>query len=128
MSVQVDTYPRAEAAARAGIGPSELDRMVELRMIIPRDDGVFTSGDIRKASLLAGLGAGGVPLQAVAAEIRGGRLSLDFMDDPTFVGLSALSPETFDDLAARTGIRIELLLAICEAVWIRRAPFNRPSP
>ncbi len=114
--MQVDTFPRAEAAARAGIDPANLDRMVELQVIAPSDGDRFTLGEVRKAAMLAGLETGGVPLEAVATEIHGGRLSLDFMDDPVFGWFSALSPLTFDDLAAQAGVRVELMLVIREAV------------
>ena len=117
MSAQEDTYPLAEAAARAGIEPPELDQMVELQMIVPRGDGVFTSGDVRKAALLAGLGAGGLPLEAIAAEIRGGRLSARLHGRPDLRRLlRAESADVRSTSPARTGIRVELLLAIREAV------------
>ena len=110
------TYSRREAAQRAGIDVADLDRMVELRTIVPREGGRFTSGDVRKAGLLAGLQSAGLPIDAVAAEIHGGKLSLDFMDNPQFDHFSALSPDTFDELAARTGLPVDLLLVIREAI------------
>ena len=128
MSVQEDTYPLAEAAARAGIEPPELDQMVELQMIVPRDDGVFTSGDVRKAALLAGLGAGGLPLEAIAAEIRGGRLSVDFMDDPIFGGFSALSPLTFDRPRGSNRHPGRAAARDPRGGRLGRAPFKRPRP
>ncbi len=112
----MDAYSRAAAAQAAGINVADLDRMVELRMIVPGDGQQFTSGDVRKAGILASLQSVGMPLEAVAAEIHGGQLSLDFMDNPAFDHFSALSSDTFDDLAARTGLPVDLLLVIREAI------------
>ena len=71
---------------------------------------------MRKAGLLASLEAAGLPLDAVAAEIDAGVLSLDFMDNPVFDYFSALSPLTFEALAARSHLPVEVVLAIREAI------------
>ena len=65
-------YPRLEAARRAGVGVDDLDRMVELGMIVPDEAIGSRPGDVRKAGFLASLQSGGLPLDAVAAEIGNG--------------------------------------------------------
>lgn len=112
----MDLIVRREAARRAGIDVVELDRMVELRMIVPDEGDRFTAGDVRKAGLLSSLQSGGLPLQAVAAEIDNGSLSIDFLDNPAFDHFSALSSVTFEELGARTGVPVELLIVIREAI------------
>jgi adenylate cyclase len=112
----VDLIVRREAARRAGIDVVELDRMVELRMIVPDEGDRFTAGDVRKAGLLSSLQSGGLPLDAVAAEIDNGSLSIDFLDNPAFDHFSALSSVTFEELGARTGVPVELLIVIREAI------------
>ena len=112
----MDLIVRREAARRAGIDVVELDRMVELRMIVPDEEDRFTAGDVRKAGLLSSLQSGGLPLHAVAAGIDNGSLSIDFLDDPAFDHFSALSSVTFEELGARTGVPVDLLMVIREAI------------
>lgn len=112
----MDTYPRREAARRAGIDVVDLDRMVELRIIVPDQGDRFTAGDVRKAGLLASLQSGGLPLHVVAAEIDNGSISIDFLDDPAFDHFSALSSVTFEELGVRSGMPVDLLMVIREAI------------
>ena len=62
------------------------------------------------------LSAAGLPLEALAAELKTGRLSLDFLDNPGFDHFSALTDQTFEELSASTGIPPHLLLVIREAI------------
>ena len=89
-------YSLPEAAERAGISVDELSRQVELAIRFPDDDGRFTLGAVRKAAMAQSLAAGGVPLEGLAAELKSGRLSLDFLDDPVFETFAALSTVTFE--------------------------------
>ena len=61
------------------------------------------------------LAASGIPLEGLGAVIRGGKVSLDFLDAPAFERFSALSGVTFAQLAERTGVPVELLMRIREA-------------
>jgi len=111
----VDGYELAEAAQRAGISAEELRRLVELGIVSPGADGRFTSGAARRVSLVRSLVDAGVPLDGLGAAIRGGQLSLDFLDAPAFERFSALSDITFAQLAERSGVPVELLMLIREA-------------
>jgi adenylate cyclase len=90
--------------------------MIELRMIVPDEGDRFTAGDVRKAGLLASLESAGLPLHMVAAEIENGSLSIDFLDNPAFDHFSALSSVTFEELGTRTGVPVDLLVVIREAI------------
>jgi adenylate cyclase len=110
-------YPREDAAARAGVGVDVLDRIVQLGMVAPDEHGGFSMATIRKVGLIASLRSSGIPDDVLAAEIVSRRLlSLDFFDDPVFDHFSILSGTTFEDLAASSGIPVELLLVIREAI------------
>ena len=112
----MDEFSREEAAARAGISPETVDRLVALDLVSPDESGRFSNGDIRRFGLLASLQAAGLPDEGMAAAFRTGRLTLDFMDNPVFSHFSALSGETFSDLGRRTGIDADLLMVIREAI------------
>jgi adenylate cyclase len=110
-------YPREDAAARAGVGVDVLDRIVELGMAAPDEHGRFSMATIRRIGLIASLRSSGIPDDVLAAEIVSQRLlSLDFLDDPVFDHFSILSGTTFEALAASSGIPVELLLVIREAI------------
>ena len=109
-------FSRQEAADRAGVSVDTLDRFVELGLIQPDDDGRFTAGGVRKVGLVASLHAGRLPIEGMAIAFKTGSLALDFLDDPAYDHFSALSPLTFNDLAAQTGIRVDTLMVIREAI------------
>ena len=105
----------AEAAEQAGLSIAELSRLVELGILRPDAEGRFTSGDVRRVSMVHGLVASGIPLDGLGAAIRNGQVSLGFLDAPAFERFSALSGVTFAQLAERTGVPVNLLTPIREA-------------
>ena len=66
---------RLETARRAGVGVDDLRLMVDLGLLVPDEDDHFTASDMRKAAFLSSLMSGGLPLDAVAAEMQRGHLS-----------------------------------------------------
>jgi len=78
---------------------------------------------VRRVLMAKSLEDAGIPLDGVAAAIRRGALSLDFLDGASYERFTALAPETFRQVSDRTGIPLELLTAIREAIGM--AP---PSP
>jgi adenylate cyclase len=65
----------------------------------------------------------GIPLDAVGAAIERGALSLDFLDAAAYERFAALALETFGRVSERTGIPLELLMVIREAIGM-----EQPSP
>ena len=116
-------YSRQEAAERAGINVEELSGLVELAILHPGEGDRFTSGDVRKAGLVHNLLAAGLPMDGMVAALRSGALSLDFMDRAEYERFSSLSDVTFQELSARTGIPVQLLMVVREAVG-----GSQPSP
>jgi adenylate cyclase len=64
-----------------------------------------------------------VPLDGMAAAIRDGALSFSYLDAPAYDRFAGLSGTTFQQLSAQTGIPLELLLVVREAVG-----FAEPGP
>jgi adenylate cyclase len=110
-----DTYTRAEAAEKAGLSEEEFGRLVELGIVRAEAGDRYTSGNVRKAVIVQGLEAGGLPLEGIGQAIRDGVFSLDFVEEPAYERFTALSSETFEDVSRRTGIPVELLMVIREA-------------
>jgi adenylate cyclase len=119
----VSGYTRQEVAQRAGVDPDYLDRLVELGILTPDAANAFSPGDALRARWLQSLEQVGVPLQEMAAAVRDGALSFSFMDVAAFDRFAGLSDTTFQQLSARTGIPLELLMVVREAVG-----FAEPRP
>jgi len=110
-------------ASRAGVDQDFVGRMIELGIVSSGEGGDFSEGDVRRVRLMQTLDRAGVPLDGVAAAIRRGVLSLDFMDMSHYKRLSSLTDITFQEIAEKTKIPLELLLAIRVA-----AGFAEPQP
>ena len=65
----------------------------------------------------------GVPLEGMAAAVREGALSFDFLDAAAFDRFGGHSDTTFRQLSERTGVPLELLMVVREA-----GGFAEPSP
>jgi adenylate cyclase len=116
-------YTRQEVAQRAGVDPDYLDRLVELGILTPDAAEAFSPGDALRARWLQGLERAGVPLEGLATAIRDGALSFAFLDVPAYDRFTGLSGTTFRQLSAQTGIPLELLMVVREAVG-----FAEPGP
>ena len=110
------SYSRAEVAERAGITLDQVSRLTQLGIIAPSHDDRFSIGGVRKAGLAQSLEQGGISLDALADQIRTGRVSLEFLDNPAFENFAALSGLTFQELSDQSGVPVELLMVIREAI------------
>jgi adenylate cyclase len=109
---------RRMLAERAGVQTEYVDGLVELGILgdrIAGSDGEDFPGNVRRIRVVEGLEAGGIPLPVLAEALRTGQLSLDFVDQPSYDRFAGDAPETFRQLADRTGIPVELLLVVREA-------------
>ena len=116
-------YSRDEAAERAGVEPGYFVQLVDLGLLAPAEPDRFSPGDVRRAQMAKSLEGAGIPLDAVAAAIQRGAISLDFLDAASYERFAALAPETFRQVSDRTGIPLELLTVVREAIGMAE-----PSP
>ena len=116
-------YTRQQVAQRAGVDPDYLDRLVELGILTPTAGEAFSPGDALRARWLQSLEQAGVPLEGLAAAVRDGVLSFSFLDVAAYDQFAGLSGTTFQQLSAQTGIPLELLGVVREAVG-----FAEPGP
>ena len=107
---------RQEVARRAGVDPHYVDRLVELGILTPGAGDAFSPGDVLRARWVQSLERAGVPLDGMAAAVRDGALSFSFMDVTAFDRFAGLSDTTYHQLSARTGIPLDLLKVVREAV------------
>ncbi|HET9289933.1 MAG TPA: hypothetical protein VFQ49_02545 [Actinomycetes bacterium] len=119
----MDGYSRQEVAQRAGVDPDYVDRLVELGVLSPAAGEAFSSGDALRARWVQSLERAGVPLEGLAAAVGDGVLSFAFLDVGAYDRFAGLSGTTFQQLGAETGIPLELLAVVREAVG-----FAEPRP
>ena len=113
---------REEAAGAAGVEPGYLDWLVELGVIVPDGDR-FSAGDVRRAMMTRSVENAGIPVEGMASEVRRGAISLDFLDAASYERFASFAPETFREVSERTGIPLELLTVVREAIGLAE-----PSP
>jgi len=102
-------------AARAGVDPDYVDRLVELGILSPGSGNTFSAGDVRRARWVQSFERAGVPLEGLAAAVRDGTLSFSYLDAAAFDRFAGVSTTTFRELSDRTGVPLDLLLVIREA-------------
>ena len=116
-------YSREDAAERAGVESPFLARLVDLGILAPHEPDRFSPADVRRVLLANSLEQAGIPLEGVGAAIRRGSLSLDFLDAASYERFAALATESFRQVSERTGIPVELLMVLREAIGMAQ-----PSP
>ena len=123
MSGAGESFDRQGVSERAGVDLAFVDRLVAFGILTPGDGDRFTTGDVQRVGVAVGLERGGLSLEAVGDATRRGELSFNFVDQPSYHRFGAVGSESFLELSARTGIPLEVLMTIREAMG-----FAQPSP
>lgn len=123
MSPEAETFSREAVAERAGVEAAFVDEVVRRGIVAPEDGGGFSAGAIQRVGVVQALERGGMSLDVIGAAIKRGGLSLDFVDQPSYRRFASLGTETFREISARTGVPVELLMVIREAMG-----FAQPAP
>jgi adenylate cyclase len=119
----VGELSRQDVARKAGVDPDHVDRYVELGILRPGTGDTFSTGDARRARWVWSLELAGVPLEGIAEAVRDGALSFSFLDVAAFDRFPGLSSTTFRELSERTGVPLDLLKVVREAIG-----FAEPRP
>ena len=103
-------------AERAGVAPEYVDPLVELGILSPGERDRFSDDDIRRVDMVAALERSGLPLAGLAEAVRCGEPSLAFVDQPVCERFASFSGPTFRELSASTGVPMQLLFVVREAM------------
>jgi class 3 adenylate cyclase len=113
-------------AERAGVAAADVARLVELGLLATGRDGSYPEGQVRRVQMLQAMERGGISLDALAMVVRSGGLSLESVEAAAGDAFSPLSNETFAELSERTGVPLDLLLTVRDAVGGTAAsPYDR---
>src|SRR5262245_63523713 len=94
-----------ELAARAGISPEEVERLVDFGILVPRGEGrPYRAADVLKVRVARACEAGGLPTEGMAEAIRAGLLSFAFVESWPFEPESSRSPQTHFELAEEVAL------------------------
>ena len=121
---QPDELSPTELAAKAGISPEEVERLVTFGILVPRDGSrPFRAIDALKIRVARACEEGGLPMEGMAEAVRAGLLSFAFVESWPFERWSSRRPQTHLELAEEVGLSFEALQRLVEAFG-----FVRPEP
>src|SRR5215204_1698944 len=117
----------AGLADLAGVTEAEVERMVDLGVLVARDgDGPFLAADVQKVRLATACEQAGLPMAGIAAAIRDGRLSFGFLEAPPFRRWAVRSARTYRQVSQDTGVPLEQLGSALESMGFARAAPDEP--
>ena len=117
----MSTFDPQTVAARAGVDLAFVLRLIESGVVVPDEAGQLTEGDTRRVSIVHGLEQAGLPSASLAEAVRGGAISLDFVDTPAYARFASREGPTFAEESARSGVPVELLSVIRDAMGFAAA-------
>jgi adenylate cyclase len=91
-----------EIARRLGVSAADVDHLVDAGVLHLDADGLLDPGDVHRVRLLSGFESAGVPLDALIAADRAGRISLRYYDQ-LHPPPAPLSGRTYAEFAASLG-------------------------
>ena len=117
----------ARLADLAGVTAAEVQRLVDLGVLVARDGGEpFLETDVPKVRLAAACEQAGLPMGGIASAIRAGRLSFTFLEAAPFRRWAVRSGRTYRQVSQDTGIPLETLGAVLEAMGFARVGPDEP--
>jgi class 3 adenylate cyclase len=117
----------AGLADLAGVTEAEVQRLVELGILVARDGAdPFLETDVQKVRLAAACEHAGLPMEGIAAAIRAGRLSFAFLEAAPFRRWAVRSGPTYREVSQDTGIPLELLGEALESMGFARVGPEEP--
>jgi adenylate cyclase len=112
----------------AGVTAAEVERMVDLGILVPRDGaaGPFLETDAQKVRLATACERAGLPMAGIAAAIRDGRLSFAFLEAAPYRRWAVRSARTYRQVSQETGVPLDTLGSVLEAMGFARMAPDEP--
>jgi adenylate cyclase len=115
------TLSAAGLADLAGVTEAEVQRLVDLGILVARDGaGPFVAADAQKVRLASACEQAGLPMEGIAAAIRAGRLSFAFVEAAPYRRWAVRSARTYRQVSQEAGVPLELLGSFLEAMGFAR--------
>jgi len=127
MEAEGDALTAAGLAGLAGVSEAEVDRMVGIGVLVPRDGPApFLPRDLHKLRLATACERAGLPMDGIAAAIRAGRLSFAFLEAAPYQRWAVPSDRTFRQAAEEAGIPLDLVRQSLEAMGFAWTSADEP--
>jgi class 3 adenylate cyclase len=127
MEAEGHALTAAGLAGLAGVSEAEVGRMAGLGVLVPRDGPApFLARDLHKLRLAMACERAGLPMDAIAAAIRAGRLSFAFLEGAPYQRWAVPSARTFRQVAEEAGIPLDLLRRVLEAMGFTWTSADEP--
>jgi adenylate cyclase len=122
----MDGLSQDEVADRAGVGAKLVAELVAKGFLTPDAHGRLSLADVRRIGIIQALQNAGIPMDALERGVGAGIVPLAFLGDEEYERLPLLSPETFAEASARTGVPLTLALVIRDSLGLGSAsPMDR---
>jgi adenylate cyclase len=112
----VERVSADQIAKAAGVEPAFVAALIEEGILEPDGAGLLSKRDVRRVRIVQTLEGAGLPLAGLGEAVRSGVVSLAFIDSPSYDRWGSFSETTFQSLSAETGVPVELLMVIREAM------------
>jgi adenylate cyclase len=117
----------AGLADLAGVTEAEVERLVELGILVARDGAdPFRETDVQRVRLATACEQAGLPMAGIAAAIRAGRLSFAFLEAAPYRRWAVRSARTYQQVSQEAGVPLELLGSALEAIGFARMTPDEP--
>jgi hypothetical protein len=127
MDRDLEPLSASALAELAGATEAEVERMVALGILTPRDGaGPFLATDAQKVRLAEACQRAGLPMEGIASVIREGRLSFAFLEASAYRRWALRSARTHRQVSQETGVPLELLRDALEAMGFPPAAPDDP--
>ena len=110
----------------AGTTAEEIQRLVDLGILITDGAGRFRTSDVQRVRLLAACERAGLPVHGIAAAVGEGRLSLDFLEAAPYRRWAGRSTRTYRQVSQDTGIPLDALGSVLESMGFARMTPDEP--
>ncbi|MFN8233213.1 MAG: adenylate cyclase regulatory domain-containing protein [Actinomycetota bacterium] len=107
---------REDVAALAGLDAGFVDELLDMGILTRDADGGFTPGAARATRVVRYLERAGLPVASIGEAVRADELDFSFFDQQNFDRFAPLTDQTFRQVSERTGIPLELLLHVRQAI------------
>jgi adenylate cyclase len=123
----VNELTAAGLADLAGVTEAEVRRMVDLGLLVAIEGaGPFRETDVQKVRVAAACERAGLPMDAIAAAVRAGRLSFAFLEGAAYRRWALRSARTYRQVSEESGVPLDTLGGVLEAMgFARMAPDER---
>ena len=117
----------SELADLAGVTEAEVQRLVDLGILVARDgDQPFLETDVQKVRLATACQQAGLPMEGIAAAVQQGRLSFAFLEAAPYRRWAVRSARTYRQVSHEAGVPLELLGSFLEAIGFARMAPDEP--